>query len=128
MSLEGCKLYIGDSGGTIEVWSVASQDNEDELVPANPDLRWDPTEVGVATTSGGQRSIHAPFYPRCVRCLAAYKGHVYWGDDGTNVKVLQCETGVFNFANFKSYFRVSTHSCRGSCRVVASYVMTVNQL
>ena len=104
MSLEGCKLYIGDSGGTIEVWSVASQDNEDELVvPAKPNLKWDPTEVGVPTTSGGRRSIHVPFYPRCVRCLAAYKGHVYWGDDGTNVKVLQCETGVFSLAKFKSH-------------------------
>ena len=92
MFLEGHKLYIGDTGGTIEVWNVGSLEQQDELVvPEKPDLRWNPAEVDVATASGGMR---VPFYPRCVRCIAAHEGRVYWGDDGTNVKVLHCETGI----------------------------------
>ena len=89
MCLGGHKLYIGDTGGTIEVWNVANLEQHNELVvPEKPDLRWNPAE---ATAIGGMR---VPFYPRCVRCVAAHERHVYWGDDGTNVKVLQCETGI----------------------------------
>ena len=90
MCLERHKLFIGDTGGIIEVWNITSLEQQDEpVVPEKPDLRWNPAEVNASTVG-----MRVPFYLRCVRCIAAHEGHVYWGDDGTNVKVLQCETGA----------------------------------
>ena len=88
---EDCRLYCGDTAGSIAVWNIADPDNPDKLVlPALPVAHY-PSE---ADNEGD-----IPFYPRCVRCITAHGDCVYWGDDGTNVKVLNCTTGEWSHSH-----------------------------
>ena len=32
-------------------------------------------------------------YSRCVRCICYYGNKIYWGDDGTNLKMLEWNEG-----------------------------------
>ena len=59
-------------------------------MPEKPEVCWNSSQI----ESSGEGS---PLSSRCVRCIAAYQETVYWGDDGTNLKTLDCKSGGLSF-------------------------------
>ena len=74
-------LYCGDVAGMVHIWRLHPPTMKEE-----EGTGWAVSKVNV--------SDEVPFRARCIRCLCVHGSVVYWGDDGTNIKVLDISNGL----------------------------------